>query len=192
MDSTLSFIFSLTLIALTGTYFWYTSLIKKRNKVLEALSGIDVQLKKRAELIPNILVTAKKFMDHERSLFEEVTKLRENIGSDYDKGDPQAVKQHLQTAGKLSGKMGELFVKVENYPNLKSDVHILHAQRTYNETEEHIAAARRFYNAAINSLKDSVQIFPGNLIATVAQVKELPFYETDEESRKPVNAIDHL
>lgn len=170
-------------------YIWYTNIIKNRNKALEALSGIDVQLKKRSSLIPNVLAIAKKFMDHEKSLMEEVTRLRSETDSDYDKTDASAVKDHLRSAEQLSSKMGQLMVQVENYPDLKSDAHMLQAQRSYNEIESQVAASRRFYNSACNNLRNSVQIFPGNIIAGVAGVHELPpFYEADEAARQPVDA----
>ena len=82
--------------------------------------------------------------------------------------------------------------KVEAYPDLKSDASMLQAQKTYNEVEEQIAAARRFYNSAVNNLNNSVQIFPGSVIANMINISEMPFYETDEASKAPVDASDFL
>jgi LemA protein len=173
-------------------YFWYASIITKRNKCLEALSGIDVQLKKRSNLIPNILKIAKKFMEHEKSLFEEVTKLREKVDQDYDKKDSSQVDEHIKAAEALSSKMNGFMVQVENYPDLKSDQAMNNAQQSYNEVEEQIAAARRFYNSSVNQLRNAIQIFPGNIIANIAGVTDMPFYEADEASKKPVDAADFL
>ena len=173
-------------------YLWYASIIKKRNTGYEALSGIDVQLKKRSNLIPNILKIAQKFLQHEKSLLTEITELREQTDKGYDKADKNSVQQHLQVSELLAGKMGQLMVRVEAYPDLKSDQTMVQAMQTYNEVEAQIAAARRFYNSAVTALNNSVQIFPGNIIANMAGVSEMPFYETDNAARAPVNADDFL
>lgn len=174
------------------TYLWYVSLIKKRNAVREALSGIDVQLKKRANLVPNILKIAQKFMDHEKSLLTEITALRTQVTAGYNLNDAAAIKEHLGLAEQLNSKMGQLMVSVENYPELKSDQTMVQAMRTYSEVEEHISAARRFYNAAVSELNTAVEIFPGSIIASMAKVKAMPFYEAEEAARAPVDAADYL
>lgn len=173
-------------------YFWYVSLIGKRNKAKEALSGIDVQLKKRSNLIPNILKIAARFMEHEKALMTEITELRSQVSKSIDEDDKVAVKDYFAAAEKLSGKMSQLMIAVENYPDLKSDQSMLQAQRTYNEVEAQIAAARRFYNSAVTTLNNSVQIFPGNMIAKMAGVTEMPFYEAEEAAKAPVDAGDFL
>ncbi len=173
-------------------YFWYASIIAKRNKAKEALSGIDVQLKKRSNLIPNILKIAKRFLEHEKSLLTEITQLRAGTEKDYDKDDREAVQQHLNTAEQLTGKMGQLMIAVEDYPDLKSDQTMIQAMQTYNEVEAQIAAARRFFNSAVTSLNNAVQIFPGNVIAGWAGVSEMPLYETDDASKAPVDAESYL
>jgi LemA protein len=183
---------TLTVIGLLGIYLWYANLIRKRNKTQEALSSIDIHLKKRANLIPNILKIAKKFMEHEKMLFTEVTRLREKLLEDYDQKDVNAVKEHFQAAAKLSEQMNSFMLKAENYPDLTSSQNMLHAQETYNEIEAQIAAARRFYNSAVNELKNSIDIFPGNLIAMLARVKIMPFYEADTAAKKPINIDDFL
>ena len=100
--------------------------------------------------------------------------------------------QHLAVAEQLTGKMGQLMIAVEDYPDLKSDQTMIQAMQTYNEVEAQIAAARRFYNSAVTSLNSSVQIFPGNIIAGMVGVSEMPFYEADEASKASVNADDYL
>jgi LemA protein len=180
------------LVVLGGLYVWYAKIVGNRNGANEALSGIDVQLKKRSNLIPNILTIAQKFMDHEKELLTKVTELRAQVERDYDAGDPAAVEGHLKAAGALDANLGRLMIAVEAYPNLKSDQTMLQAQRTYNEVEEHIAAARRFYNASVTRLNNSIQIFPGTLLAGLANARSMPFYETDEAAREPVNASDYL
>jgi LemA protein len=175
-----------------GAYAWYASIIGKKNKALEALSGIDVQLKKRSSLIPNILTIAQKFMDHEKALLTEVTELRAKVGAGYDASQAAAVEGHLQAAGMLDTAMSKLMIAVEAYPDLKSDTSMQQAQLTYNEVESQIAAARRFYNASVTQLNNSIQIFPGNLLAGLANAAAMPFYETDEASKAPVTAGDYL
>lgn len=179
-------------LALIMGYLWYVSLIKKRNTGREALSGIDVQLKKRSNLVPNILKIAQKYMDHEKSLLTEITELRTLATKGYDDVDPESVKQHLQVSEKLNQKMSQLMISVENYPELKSDNTMLQAMQTYNEVEAQLAAARRFYNSAVSELNTAVEIFPGSIIASMASVKVMPFYEADEASKAPVDAADFL
>ncbi len=173
-------------------YLWYVSIVGKRNKAKEALSGIDVQLKKRSNLIPNILKIAQKFMEHEQSLLSEITELRSQATQRYDELDKTAVQQHFAAAEQLASKMGQLMIAVEDYPDLKSDQTMLQAQQTYNEVEAQIAAARRFYNSAVTELNNSIEIFPGNLIARLVGAKPMPFYEADAAARAPVDAGDFL
>ena len=144
-------------------YNTYVSVIQKKNKVTEAFSGISVQLKKRYDLIPNILAIAAKFMEHEKSLMEEVTKLRTQAVALPNNFDNIGKKLELDT--QIKNKMGQIMVAVENYPQLKSDQTMISAMQTYNEVEEHIAAARRFYNAAVLELNNAVEIFPSSIIA---------------------------
>lgn len=181
----------LTLIFIV-TYLWYVSLVKKRNTALEALSGIDVQLTKRADLVPNILKIAKRFMEHEKSLLTEITELRTLLSHNYNKADPSAVKEHLVQAERLNDKMSTLMVNVESYPELKSDNTMLQAMQTYNEVEAHISAARRFYNSAVSELNTAVEIFPGSIIASMASIKVMPFYEVSEAAKAPVDAAEYL
>ena len=189
---------ALTLIIIVGAilvillYIWYSRIIRNKNQVHEALAGIDVQLKNRSNLIPNILSIAKKFMEHERELISSVTKLRTQSTADYDSGDAQAVKEHMELASALTSEMGKLMISVEAYPELKSDQTMQQAQLSYNEVETKIAAARRFYNSAVSQLNNSIEIFPGNIIARYANVSSMPFYEADEGSKAPVDAASIL
>lgn len=179
------------LVVIVGwIYGIYASLIKKRNKAMEAFSSIDVQLKKRYDLIPNILTIVQKFMEHERGLMEEVTKLRTQV-----MGLPnnfENIDRKIALDGEIANKMGQIMVAVENYPQLKSDQTMVTAMQTYNEVEEHISAARRFYNSAANELKNAVEIFPSSLIARMINVKAVDFFKAAEIERKPINAADFL
>ena len=188
---------SLTSLLIVGgialvPYIWYASIISKRNKALEALSTIDVQMKMRFDLVPNILKIARKFMDHEKALLTEITALREQADASYDHKDQAAVQEHLAAAEKLTSKMGQFMVQVENYPDLKSDQTMIQAMQTYNEAEAQISAARRFYNSAVTSLNNAVQIFPGNLIGNMAGVAPMPFFEAPDAVREPIDADKYL
>lgn len=172
------------------TYSIYVSVIKKRNKAQEAFSAIDVQLKKRYDLIPNILTIAQKYMEHERGIMEEVTKLRTQVmglSSNFENID-----RKIALDGEISKKMGQIMVAVENYPQLKADQTMITAMQTYNEVEEHIAAARRFYNSAANDLKNAVEIFPSSLVARMLNIKAVDFFKANEQERQAVNASDFL
>lgn len=191
MDAT-NIILIIGVILMIFLYVWYTRIIRNKNQVYEALAGIDVQLKNRSNLIPNILTIAKKFMEHEIELISSVTELRTQSNAEYDSGDAKAVKQHMELASALGSEMGKLMISVEAYPELKSDQTMQQAQLSYNEVETKIAAARRFYNSAVGQLNNSIEIFPGNIVARYAKVSTMPFYEADEASRAPVDASSIL
>ena len=179
----------LLLILICG-YSMYVAVIQKKNKVLEAFSSIDVQLKKRYDLIPNILTIANRFMEHEKGLMEEVTRLRSQA-LDLP-NDMKSIGQKLQLDSQIKSLMGQIMVSVENYPQLKSDQTMMTAMQTYNEVEEHVAAARRFYNSAVLELNNAVEIFPTSIIAAMVGAKKQEFFQADEASRQAVNASDYL
>ena len=180
----------ITAVVLFLVYQMYVSVIQKKNKVMEAFSSIDVQLKKRYDLIPNILTMANKFMEHEKGLFEEITKLRTQamqLPADMDN-----MSKKIQLDSQIKGLMGQIMVSVENYPELKSDQSMTMAMQTYNEVEEHIAAARRFYNSAVLELNNAVEIFPSSIFALMVGAKKQEFFQADESERKSINAADYL
>lgn len=178
------------LIILFALYGIYVQVIQKRNKVREAMSGIDVQLNKRYSLIPNILTIANKFMEHERGLMDEITALRSKASG--IKSDANTISEKINLDNQIASKMGQLMVNVENYPQLKSDQTMVQAMQTYAEVEEHIAAARRFYNSAVNDLNNSVEIFPSSVIAGMCGISSYPFFEAAEAARQEVNASDYF
>lgn len=163
-------------------YLIYVGLIQKKNKVKEAFSSIDVQLKKRYDLIPNILVIANKFMEHERGLIESVTKLRAQAVK--MPSDLSSVEDKLKLDSEIQKQMGQLMVSVENYPQLKSDQTMMTAMQTYNEVEEHIAAARRFYNSAVLELNNAIEIFPSSVVALIINIKKMPFFEIENPNER--------
>ena len=127
-------------------------------------------------------------MEHEKSLIEDVTKLRTqytNLPNTFDNID-----EKIQLSNELANKMGNLTIAVENYPQLKSDQTMIVAMQTYNEVEEHISAARRFYNSAANELKNAVEIFPSSFIAKLCGIKAVEFFKITGIERQPVKAAD--
>jgi LemA protein len=163
-------------------YVWYASIITRRNKVQEALSSVDVHLNQRHDLIPNIVALAGRYMEHERALLTDITRLREEARKTTPTTPADASKR-FALEGDLGQRMGQLMVSMEAYPELKADRPVMEAQRTWTETEAQITASRRFYNAAANQLNDAIQIFPGSMIAGIAGVAAMPFFEAPAEAR---------
>jgi LemA protein len=176
-----------------AAYVWYAMIVTRRNRVAEALAGVDVQLQQRHDLIPNVLTIARRFMEHERSLLQEITELRNQAHAQAGSRDFGAAEQRFATEQRLEAGMGRLFALAENYPELRSQAPMVEAQRAYSEVEANLSAARRFYNSAVGELRNIVEIFPGSLFKGWAGVTVLPpFFETAESMRAPVEASRHL
>lgn len=180
----------IALVVISVLYNIYVNLIKLKNTVEEAMSGVDIQLKKRYDLIPNILTIANKFMAHERGLIEEITRLRSQAAA--IKADQNTIVQKMELDKQITGKMDQLMVNVENYPQLKSDQTMMQAMQTYSEVEEHIAASRRFYNSAAKELKNAVEIFPSSVFASAMGISAYPFFEASANDRNAVNAAEYF
>jgi len=171
-------------------YSVYAGVITKKNKINEAVAGIDVQLKKRYDLIPNMLDMAAKFMAHESKLMEEITRLRTAAMESSFKGNPA---EKIENEKLLEQKLREFNVSVEAYPDMKSNQTMLQAMQSMEEVEEHIAAARRFYNSAVNDLKNAVEIFPGSMIASLLGIKaDMPYFEAAEIEKKAIKSSDYF
>jgi LemA protein len=174
-------------------YILYVRLITRRNRAREALSSIDVQLRQRHDLVPNVVTLAQKFMSHERELLESIVAARNRAQADYRRDDPEAVRRHLEAETELSGGLARLFAVAEAYPELRSADTIVTAQQTLNEVEGHIAAARRFYNSSVTELNNAVEIWPSSWVAGVVGVRALPFYEVEDAAvRAPVAVADYM
>ena len=172
-------------------YILYARLINTRNKVQESMSDIDVQLKKRYDLIPNMLNMAAKFMEHEKKLMTELADLRTRAMQNTFAAAP---KEKMELENLLNQKMQEFKISLENYPDLKSNQTMMTAMQSMNEVEEHIAAARRFYNSNVNELKNLVEIFPSSLVASMLGItyENMPFFEISEAERQPINSADYF
>ncbi len=171
-------------------YNIYTSVIKAKNKVQEAFASIDVQLKKRYDLIPNVLTVASKFMEHERTLLENLTNLRTQAVKLPSNLENSARKFELEN--QINQCLKNLRIAVENYPQLKSDQTMINAMNTFQDVEEHIAAARRFYNSAALELNNLVEIFPSSVVANAMNIQKVEFFQSEEKERRPISAEDFL
>ncbi len=158
----------------------YNGLIRRKNRVEEAWSDIDVQLKRRHDLIPNLVETVKGYAKHERELFENVTKARAAAMN------AQGVQAKSQAENMLSNTLKSLFAVAENYPELKASQNFAKLQDELTDTENKIQAARRFYNSQARDFNIKIQTFPNNLIANKLNFKKYDFFEAEEEEKKNV------
>ena len=179
----------LILIILVVVAIWaiaaYNGLIGKKNNAEEAFSGIDVQLKKRWDLIPNLVAAVKEYMSHERGILEEITKLRGQVMQD-DIGD----QERFGLENQIGSMLGKIKVAVEAYPDLKANTNVIELQHSLNEVEAQISASRRAYNAAVKSLNNAVEMFPSNIMANMMNMETREFFEIPREERENVNVSD--
>ncbi|MFA5135056.1 MAG: LemA family protein [Patescibacteria group bacterium] len=164
--------------------FWligvYNGLIKLRNQTDEAWSDIDVQLKRRYDLIPNLIETVKGYAKHERELFENVTKARtQAMGA-------KTVEEQSKAENMLSNTLKSLFAVAENYPDLKANENFMKLQDELSDTENKIQASRRFYNGNVRDFNTKIQVFPNNMLAGMLGFKKYEFFEIEEGEREPV------
>jgi len=152
----------------------YNSLIARKNQIDYAQGSIDALLKKRFDLIPNLVATVKGYATHERELLEKVTELRSRIGQ--AKNDDERMGLESQ----MSGLLGRLLVQLEAYPDLKANQNFLQLQAALNEVEEQISAARRSYNAAVVDFNNAIEMFPSNMVAKWMGLKQRKVFEVEE------------
>ena len=161
----------------------YNSLIQLRNRVKNAWSQIDVQLKRRHDLIPNLLETVKGYMKHEREIMENITKYRSQAM------DASTVGQKAQAEGLLSGALGQLRVQVENYPDLKANQNFLALQEELTSTENKISFARQSYNDQVLFYNNKIQMFPSNIIANIFKFIQEEFFQVEDEKERAVPKV---
>ena len=158
----------------------YNGLITSRNRVKESWSGIDVQLKRRSNLIPNLVESVKGYAKHERTVFENVTKARSALlGADTAKAAAEADNM-------LTGALKSLFAVAENYPQLKANENFKELQKELSDTETKIAASRQFYNSNVLDYNTKLQVFPNVIIANTFSFKPEEFFEAEEAAKEPV------
>lgn len=158
----------------------YNGLIKLKNRTQEAWSDIDVQLKRRYDLIPNLIETVKGYASHEKQLFENVTRARAQAMQS------QGVAEKAQAENMLSQTLKSLFAVAENYPNLKASENFAKLQDELSDTENKIQASRRFYNGNVRDFNTKLEVFPNNLIAQSLGFKKYDFFQADESEKEPV------
>ena len=181
----LYFIIFIAIIVVIGFYLVsiYNSLIGLRNRVKNAWSQIDVQLKRRHDLIPNLIETVKGYMTHERQIMENITKYRSQAM------EANTVGEKAQAEGLLSGALGQLRVQVENYPDLKANQNFLALQEELTSTENKISFARQAYNDQVLFYNNKIQMFPSNIVAGMFSFKEEEFFEIEDQKEKEVPKV---
>lgn len=170
------------LIVLIGLWvlFSYNGLVIARNRVQEAYSQIDVQLKRRAALIPNLVETVKAYAKHEKDVFTQVTQARAALMGATTK------QQQAQANDMLTGALKSLFAVAENYPNLKASDNFKELQEELSDTETKVAASRQFYNTNVLDYNTSLQMFPGSLIASMFHFIPEDFFKASDEEKADV------
>ena len=159
----------------------YNGLIRLKNRVGEAWSDIDVQLKRRYDLIPNLVEIVKGYASHESSTFEKVTKPRNAAMSAQGSGD---AKTQAEAENMLSSTLKSIFALSENYPDLKANTNFLDLQNELSDTENKIQASRRFYNGNVRDFNTKLEIFPTNIIAGMLGFKSREYFEIENEEEK--------
>lgn len=153
----------------------YNSLVRSRNRVDEAWSDIEVQLKRRYDLIPNLVESVKGYAAHESGVFEKVTAARSQAMQ------AGSMQERLKDENVLSGALKSLFAVAENYPDLKANQNFLQLQNDLTDTEDKIQAARRFYNGNVRDYNTKLQVFPTNMFASMFGFKSREFFDMDEK-----------
>ncbi len=169
-------------VVLVGVFLWatYNGLVTLKVRVDEAWSDITVQLKRRADLIPNLVDTVKGYAKHEKSVFEEVTKARAEVMN------AKSPKEAAKADNMLEDALKSIFAVAEAYPDLKASTNFSELQAELVDTEDKIMAARRFYNGGVRDLNTKIQLFPNNMFAGMLGFKEREFYDVDESERSKV------
>ena len=158
----------------------FNRLIRYKNMMREAWSGIDVQLKRRHDLIPNVVEAVKGYMQHERKLFEDITNLRAKVSS------TTTVKETGEAEKGLSQVLKNIFAVAEAYPDLKANQNFLALQKGLSEIEDQLQLARRYYNGTVRNYNIAVQTFPGTLVANAFNFKEAEFFEIEYATERQV------
>lgn len=169
-------------ILLIIIYLWFTynSLVVLRERIKEALSTIDVQLKRRTDLIPNLIETVKGYAKHEREVFEKVTEARSKMLK------AQSPPEKAEAENMMEKALKSIFAVAENYPDLKASENFLNLQEELSDTENKISYARQFYNSNVLAYNSTIKSFPALLFAKQLGFGETEFFETENESKKEV------
>jgi len=153
-------------------------LVSLKNNVDYSYSGIDVMLKKRYDLIPNLVSSVKTVMEHESNILIKITELRSQLVKSEGQSD-----ERFELENKMSSLLGEIRVSMENYPELKSNDNIIHLQKTLNEVEEQISASRRAYNFSVVKYNESIESIPLNIMAGAKELKPVTYFKIPEQEK---------
>lgn len=173
-------VIGVVIVVVLWLLFTYNSLITLRNRAREAWSQIDVQLKRRSSLIPNLVEAVKGYAKHEKGVFEEVTKARSALLG------AKTPHEAAEANNQLTGALKTLFAIAENYPNLKASENFKHLQEEISDTETKVAAARQFYNTSVLDLNNSLETVPSAWVGALFGFKKEEFFKATEEEKKEV------
>ena len=173
----------IAVLVVLAIFVWatYNSLVTLRIRVDEAWSDISVQLKRRLDLIPNLIETVKGYAQHESGVFTAVTEARSRVM------DANGVKETAEAENQFEGALKSLFAVAESYPDLKANENFAELQRELVDTEDKIQASRRFYNSVVTGLNTKIQTFPHNVVASIFSFKNRDFFDVDETEREAAN-----
>lgn len=173
---------SIIVISAIALYFLlvYNGLVSAKVRISEAISQIDVQLKRRVDLIPNLIETVKGYAKHEKGLLENVTKARASLLS------ASTTHEKAQANNQLTDTLKSLFAVAESYPDLKASQNFSELQAELTDTENKIAYSRQFYNSNVLDYNTKIQVFPNSIVAGLFHFKEAEFFEAEESEKKPV------
>lgn len=184
MNTAIYFILLAIIALITWGIIIFNRFVRRRQLVKEGWSGIDVQLKRRTDLIPNLIETVKGYKAYEKDVLERVVDLRnQSIAAD-------TVEKQGEIEEKLSGELGKLFALSENYPELKASKVYLDLQRQLSEIEDNIQMARRYYNGTVRDLNILVESFPSNLVASVFNIGRAVYFQLDDPAEGKHIAVD--
>ena len=156
----------------------YNSLVNARNKVKDQFSQIDVQLKRRSDMIPNLVETVKGYAKHEEKTLKEVIEARNKMTT------ANGINEELEASNAVTGALNKLFALSEAYPDLKANQNFIDLQNSLKETEDKISYSRQFYNDSVLKYKDKLEMFPSNIIANLFGFKAEKFFEASENDRE--------
>lgn len=168
-------------------WFFFNNLVSKKNQVDQAFSSIDVLLKKRCDVIPNLVAVAKTYMEFEERTLVKVTQLRSQVMRGQN-----TTENRIQIENELSGALANVLALTENYPDLKTDGQFIQLQGALNEVEEQLSAARRFYNRAVTDYNNSIEMFPSNIIATWRRDEAKQLFEATAQDRRAIDVRNLL
>jgi LemA protein len=168
------------LVILAFVWFLYNSIIVAKMRVSESLSQIDVQLKRRTDLIPNLIETVKGYAKHEKAIFEKVSEERQNLVS------AKGAEEKAKLNNELSETLKSIIAIAENYPDLKASQNFIQLQEEISDTENKIAYSRQFYNSTVLDYNTKLVVFPNVLFAKMLNFKDAEFFGATEEEKKPI------